>query len=394
MPKYKFTAKSLENKTVKGELVARDPEHLYKLLQAESLVLLKSDEIVSKVVKKKMKAKDVSEFSRQIADMVDSGIPVIRAIGIMKERDVKPKQKEIYEIIYKNVSNGMTLSEAMRQCGSVYPELFINMYASGESSGQLEMTARKMFVHYDKEHKLNAKVKQAMMYPMILSILVAGVVLLLFTFVLPQFFEIFEGMELPLITRIVMGISHFVTGNFLYILIGVLVTIAGVQYLLKVPKIRLGYDKAKLKMPVVGKLLKIIYTARFARTLASLYTSGINLTNCLTICSTIIGNKYIESQFAPMIKEVRDGEPLSKVTAKIIGFDVKLPSMMFIGEESGRLSSMLETVAESFDFEAEAASARMVGLMEPIMIVVMAGVIGSIMISVMLPLMQTYNQIK
>jgi type IV pilus assembly protein PilC len=270
----------------------------------------------------------------------------------------------------------------------------MNMYASGEASGQLEHVAAKMATHYEKEHRLNGKVKSAMTYPTVLLSVTVVVVLAIFTLVLPQFFEIFEGAELPAITRGVIAISNFLTSYWYYTIIGGLMLVAFVRFLLTIPKIRHGFDKFKLSIKVIGPLLKIIYTARFARTLSSLYSSGIPMLRALDISSTIIGNKFIEGQFGEVILKVRNGEPLSASVGEVIGFDKKMAASIMIGEETGRLDSMLEGAADSFDFEAEMATSRLVQLVEPFMIVFMGLVIGVIMLSVMLPIFSLYDNVQ
>lgn len=393
MPNYRYTAKNLQNRLVKADRPARDEAHLYALLQDEQLVLLRCIEKKDESLRKRMPAKELADFARQMADMVDSGVPVIRAVSIMRERETKPRQKAVYALLKRNISGGMTLSESMEDADAVFPELMIRMFASGEASGQLEGAARKMAQHYDREHKLNAKIRQAMIYPTVLLVLVAGVVLLLFTLVLPQLFQLFDEMELPLITRIVMGVSDFLLHNWLYLLIGLLLAAALLRYALRQSAVRIRFDRLKLRLPVFGKLLRVIYTAQFARALSSLYSGGLNLLQCLKIASSIVGNRYVQSQLPPLIKAVREGSPLSKAVEAVQGFDPKLAATVYVGEETGRLPSMLESVSESFDFEAETASARLVALLEPVLIVVMALLVGSIMLSVMIPLSNLYQNV-
>ena len=336
---------------------------------------------------------ELSDFSRQVASMMASGITVIRAIKIMAERDIKPPLKKVYDTLYREIQRGNTLSFAMEATEGSFPELLINMYKAGEASGQMEGTARKMADHYEKEHKLNGKIKSAMTYPAILFVVTIMVVILIFTVILPQFFTLFKGIELPMITQIMINISTSLTNYWLFYIIGTLIMIVLMKFLLAVPSVKLGLDKFKLKIPQIGKLLKIIYTARFARTLSSLYSSGLAMINALNISGSIIGNTYLQSQFPDAIAQVRNGEPLSASIATIKGFDPKLVSTIYIGEESGNLDEMLETVADSFDYEAEMATTRMVTFIEPVMIIIMAVIVGGIMLSVMLPIMTLYQNI-
>ena len=227
----------------------------------------------------------------------------------------------------------------------------IQMYRSGEASGNMDKTALTMSDQYSKDHRIKGKTKSAMMYPIILIIVTIAVLLIVYLAVLPSFFDIFQNVELPLITKI------------------------------------------NIKIPKFGKLLMTIYTSRFARTLCSLYTSGMSIVNALNIAKTTIGNVYIESQFDGAIKKLRNGESLSQAIKDIDGFDIKLTSSIFVGEESGRLESMLTTLADDFDFEAEQASERMITLIQPLMIIFLAVVIFLIIISVLLPIYTLYNNV-
>lgn len=393
MPKYKFTAKTLENKTIKNVMDSRDADDLRKRLRDKGFTLVKFSEVEEKTAGYKLKAGEVAEFSRQLASMLSSGITVVRAMEIVKDRDFKASIKNIYTRLHKDVQSGITLSEAMRLQGRAFPELFVNMIASGEASGQFESSADKMATHYDKEDRLNKKIKGAMTYPVLLLCMTVLVIIALFMFILPSFFDMFEGFDLPALTLAILNASKYMQSNGLYVLIGVLIFAACVGYLLTIPKIAFVVDRIKLKLPLFGKLLKIIYTARFSRTLSSLYSSGLSMTSALDISSTILGNRYIQGQFGEVIKDVRNGESLSDSIGKVDGFDKKLTTSILIGEEAGRLDTMLVSVAESFDYEAEMATGQMVQVIEPIMLLVMGVIVLGVMMSVMGPIFTMYQNV-
>ena len=393
MPHFKFTALDIENNKVTDSLDARDEADFRKILRSRNLVPLTFKAKNEKLNTYRLKSDEVAEFCRQLASMLSSGITAVRAMEILKQRDFKPKLQNIYERLHRDVQQGVAISEAMQRQGKAFPILLINMFASGEASGQLENVTDKMSVHYDKEHKLNGKIKSAMRYPKILGVCTICVVLIIFVFVLPKFFDTLGDMQLPLITVIIIGLSNFIIARWYILLIAGLTLVVIVQFLLSVDKIRLAFDKLKLKMPALGKLLKIIYTARFARTLSSLYSSGVSMIRALEITGTIVINKYVESQFPDFIKDVRNGEPLSESVRKIDGFDNKLPNTILIGEEAGRLDAMLVATADAFDYEADMATGAIVALVEPVMIVIMAMVILVVILSVMLPMASLYNSL-
>jgi len=393
VPKYNYIALDLKSKRSSGVITAKDDVDFKRVMRTQGLTPLKYNVVEEKSQSYRMRSSETAEFSRQLANMLASGITIVRAMEIIKDRDFKDKIKHIYQKLHVDVQQGFTLSEAMQLQGRAFPELLINMYASGEASGQLERVAEKMGTHYDKEHRLNSKVKSAMTYPIVLLVIVVVVVMVIFTAVLPTFFLLFEDIPLPFLTSVMLGISGFLQKYWYMVVIGTLVVIGVFQYLLRIHKVAYQVDRIKLKIRVIGNLLKTIYTARFARTLSSLYSSGISMIKALEITATIVGNKYIEAQFAEVVKKVRNGEPLSSAVGTVDGFDRKLSTTILIGEESGRLDAMLESTAESFDYEAEMATDRLVQLIQPIMIVVMAVVVGSIILSVMLPILTLYQNI-
>ena len=393
MPVYKYTAKNLQSEVIRGTMEAKDPAAVRRTLRKNNEFAINIREVEEHRKPYKLKPMEISDFSRQIASMLSSGITMIRAIKIMEERDIKPAIKKVYGVLYQEIQRGNTLSFAMEMTGGSFPELLINMYKSGEASGQMEGTARKMADHYEKEHKLRGKIKSAMTYPVILFVVTILVVILIFTLILPQFFTLFEGIELPAITRLMIGISNSMTTYWIFYLIGLLLVTFLVSFLITVPKVKLALDHFKLKIPKIGKLMKIIYTARFARTLSSLYSSGLAMINALTISGNTIGNSYLQNQFPQAIEQVRNGEPLSASIHTIDGFDAKLVATIYIGEESGNLDEMLESVADAFDYEAEMATTQLVTFIEPIMIIIMAVIIGGIMLSVMMPIMTLYQNV-
>jgi len=274
MPKYRYIALDLQSKKVMGEQDAASVDDLYTLLRAKSLTL--TDSMVVNEIKTiyKLKAIEVSDFARQMSEMLGSGLTIIKALDILRKRAVKQKLRAVYDQVYKYIYEGMTMSEALRRNNLAFTELFCNMCEAGEASGQLENTMRRMAVHYDKEYRLNKKVQGATTYPIILLFITLAAVVALFVFILPQFLELFQDLTLPLPTRIVMGISNAMTGYwYIFISVGVGVPLLWL-WLLKKPQVRLAYDKFKFKIPIIHKMLRIIYTARFARSLNSLYSSG------------------------------------------------------------------------------------------------------------------------
>ena len=396
MGEFKYKAKNLDNKTIKGRLEAKNKDELFGRLKAQGYVAFSITEVVQEEVRPvRLKSLELAEFSRNVGTMLGSGISIIKTISIMMEQAATKNQKLAYQQLYEIINEGNTLSYAMQKLENTFPELMINMYRSGEVSGGLEKSAMKMAEYYEKDHRLNGKIKMSMAYPLVLLGLTIGVVLLMYLVILPNFFTLFDNfkIELPLITKIVLGMSKAVSSYWYLLLIGVVILAAGVRKAAAIPKVAVAIDEFKLKIPKIGKLLRIIYTARFARTLSALYSRGVNMMDSVAISAKIIGNKYVAGQFADVVSRIKDGNQLSASLKDVIGIDTRLASSVSIGEETGRLDDMLNSMADSYDYDAEVAVAKLLTYIEPLMIIIMAGVVGVTILSILLPMFQIYSSI-
>ena len=394
MPLYRYTAKDISGKAQKGVLNAADPESLKKGLRETGLYISSFTEKVDKNQGKKLKSAEISTFCRETSSMLAAGISLVRAMNIITKRDLSPKLKYAFGEILSSIKKGIALSDAMELLGKTFPPMLINMVKAGEASGRLDETMEKMADYYEKDTRLTKSIKSALTYPIILAVLTVVVAVGLMTFVVPMFADIFEGMELPAITRVVMGISNGLTENYIQVIIAAALIFIAIYFIMQVEKVRFALDKFKLKMPIFGKLLKIIYTARFSRTLASLYSSGLSIINALQISKDTIGNRYLTKQFDDVIRSVRSGNPLSSSLEAVVGFDKKLSETIAVGEETGQLDSLLVSIADSFDYESDMAIKKMMTMIEPIMIIVLAFFVVIIMLSVLLPIFSMYSQVE
>lgn len=394
MEYYRYKAKDAEGKTYSGVMNALDEVDLHARLKEEGKFLISAkEEAKAKVEAKRLKSNAVSEFARNLSELVSSGVTLVHALKIISEDEsIKPKEREIYAALLKQVRSGVVLSEAMEDQGEAFPPLFINMIKSSESTGNIDEIAMQMAIYYDKEYRLNEKIKSSMTYPKILGFLIVAVVAIIMGYVIPQFQSLFDTMEtLPVTTRALLAISNFVKSKwYVIIFVGVIVFFV-YRLLMTFPKVRYLLDKAELYIPKIGKLRRIVYTARFARTLASLYSAGIPIMSCLVIAKSTIGNLYIEEQFEKVITDVRAGENLSDSLDNVVGFTKKLSSTVRVGEETGSLDKMLVSTANQMEYDSEIALNKMVAYLEPVMIVVMAVVVGFIMIAVIQPIYGSYE---
>ena len=395
MVTYKFVARNTIGKRVTGKLQANDEIDLQARLKNDNLYLESANEVVRKSVSKRIRSDRVADFARSLGKLIGAGVSLVRALRIIcDDETLRQKERNIYMDVLKQIRTGMSLSEALTMQGAAFPPMMINMFRSAEASGTLEATANQMAEYYSKEYKLHKKIKSSLTYPKILGVLMVVVVAILMGYVIPQFEDLFKQMEkLPATTEILLGISNFVANKwYLIILFGVILYII-LKLLFSIPAVRLIKDKVKTRMPKLGKLMRIIYTARFARTLASLYNAGLPIISCLTIARDTIDNKYIESQFDTVIKDVQAGQNLSEALQKIDGFTKKLVSSVIVGEETGTLDDMLNSAADQLEYDSEMAIQSMVAMLEPLIIAFLAFVVGFIIISVIQPIYGSYDTI-
>ena len=396
MANYRYKAQDNEGKILNGQTSAANENELHEKLKADGLMLLDAKELVAtKRHLKRLKFDRLSDFSRNLSKLLGAGVTLVRALKIISDDESIPvKEREIYADVLRLVRTGMPLSDALEEEGDTFPPLFINMIRSAESTGNLDATAANMAEYYSKEYKINQKISSTMTYPKILSVLIVLVVIVIMGFVLPQFEDLFAQMgTLPLATRILMAISDFVAHRWYILIFGAILLFIAYKILFSIPAVKYRIDWLEIHLPKIGKLRKIIYTARFARTLSSLYAAGIPIITCLQIAKTTIGNTYIESQFDDMIAKVKAGETLSAGIDSIDGFVKKLTSSVGVGEETGELDSMLVSIADQMDYDSEIATEKLVSMLEPMMIVIMAVIVGFIMIAIIQPIYGSYQSI-
>lgn len=391
---YRYTAKDMEGKTVRGEAEAADYDALYSRLIAQGLYLQSASEKHS-ARRSMLKPKVLAEFSRQLSTLLAAGVSLVRTLDIIaQEEGLHPNLKRIYLAVLADVRKGANLSVAMEN-QEVFPSLMIGMIRAGEGTGNLDKVTGRLANHFEREYQMNSQVKSAMMYPMILAILAVAVVIIIVTFVLPQFSDLFSTMdELPTVTLILMGASGALTRYWYLFILGAAAVVIAVRTALRIPDVRLTVDRMKLHMPVFGLLNQIICTARFARTISSLYASGMPIVSAIQTARSTIGNQYIDEQFDEVLVRLRSGENLSDALDPVDGLSQKLSSTIRVGEETGRLDAMLDNIADSMEYDAQQASKRMVTILEPMLIVIMACVVGFIMVAVMSPIIGSYGAIE
>ena len=396
MPFYRYKARNADGKTVEGVLEAESESALYRFLADDRKVLLSSAEIGQEKRTKeiRIRAAALGDFFRQLGTMLGSGVTIVRALQIiLGDQSLGKEERTVYRELLQLIKVGCSLSDAMKETDA-FPEFAVNLVHSAENSGNLERTAKRLASHYEKQRRLSAKVGKTFVYPIFLLVMVVVVVVALSLFILPMFDNLFATMEdLPVLTKIVMGFGRAVSGYWYVFLIGFFVLWLIFSLLLRIRSVRREIDELKLRLPFFGSLLRKIYTARFALTFSTMYASGVSILNALQIASTTIGNYYIEEQFPAVISDVRTGQSLSVALDRVDGFSKKMISSIRVGEESGSLESMLDSMSDNLTFEADMAIDKMVALLEPLTILILALIVGVMVIGVMLPIINSYGAI-
>ncbi|MBE7072669.1 MAG: type II secretion system F family protein [Ruminococcaceae bacterium] len=394
MPEYKYQAQDSKGKIVKGKADAFDEADLQKRFHDSGLLLLEAKPIIKQMALKPLKKPRLADFCRQLGTLIKAGVVLIKAIEIIaNDESITDYERQLYLRLRDRIVQGVSLSTVMEELEPAFPPLLIFMIRAAETSGTLDTTCLRLAEQYTSEAQLEQTAKNSLTYPKILSVLIVIVVAILFGYVLPQFEDIFATLpELPLPTRILMAISDFVANKWYILAIIIVLAIIFGKMIVKIPAVRMLIDRIKV-MGKWGKLTKIIYSGRFARTMSSLYSAGIPIHSCIEIAKSTIGNKYIEAQFDEVEKKVSGGMPLSSALVEVDGFVSKLPATIKVGEETGMLGNMLESVANDLDFYSKQALLKLTSYIEPVMIVVMAVAVGFIMISIIYPIYQSYQTI-
>ena len=335
-----------------------------------------------------VKPKVLMTFTRQLATLVDAGLPLLRGLRVLEKQERNATLKGILAELATSIEGGSTFSEALAQHPKVFNKLFVNMVKAGELGGVLEVVLKRLAEFAEKAQKIKGKVKAALFYPVAVMIVAVGIMILLMCFVVPKFKDVFAGMgvKMPGFTLLVMAISDAIKNNILMTMGLVVVLVVMFLLFIKTKFGRRLWDKFQLVMPAIGPVISKVAISRFARTLGTLVTSGVPILQALTIVRETAGNVIISNAVVKIHESVKEGET---ITAPMEGSGVFPPmviSMVDVGEQTGALPEMLLRIADDYDEQVDNAVAAMTSLLEPIMIIFLAVIVGSIVIAMFLPL--------
>ena len=398
MPMFKYTALAANGKNISGVMEADNSLRVQQVLKESGQYALSIDEAGtgSRQLNRAAPLKDLAIFCRQFHAMMKSGVTVVKCLDLLYQQTTNKKLKETIFRVYESVQRGDLLSESLKKQVGVFPELMIAMVDTGEASGTLDKILGKLADNFDKDLKIRRKIQTAMIYPAVLTVLMVVVVIGLVTFILPMFVSMFEssGVTLPLPTRMLLALSNFLTHYWYIVLFFLILAVVLFRSWLSTENGRFDWDRFKLSVPVIKGSVSKIYSSRLTRTLATLVNAGLPLLNAIDIAARVVGNKFIAKHLQQVREDVRSGVSLSHALRRASVFPVMVHSMIGIGEESGSLDSMLETTADFFDEESEKALQQMVALMEPALIIIMAGMVGFIVISIILPIFDMSSTVQ
>lgn len=396
MVRYTYKARNLNGRIHRGKVEVSTDAEFYKILDEKGLYCISVSSTNQSQTEKKnefrrMNVKELSIFCREFSVLLSSGMNLMTALQLLYERADKPKLKSCYMRMIEGIEKGDTLYEAMGKQGHTFPSLFRAMVLAGESSGSIDLIMEKMAFYYEREANMKAKVQNAMIYPIILILVTVGVIAVLFTFVLPQFFEMFQGQDVPGITSFFMGISLFMTNYWYIAILGLILFILLLKAACTSEKVAYLLDKWKLKLPVFGKLFEKIIMAHFANAMNILYASGITVVKALEISSGTVTNRYVSDKLILVREDVEKGITLSAAIQAEGLFERIFWSMVHIGEESGNLETMFLKLSEYLEQESESAVQKMMAVLEPTVLIFIAIVIGAVVASVLLPIYSMYQ---
>lgn len=341
---------------------------------------------------KKLGTAKLSDFFRQFSVLVSSGLPVPKAFEIMETDETDKRFSFACRELKRRMTDGMSIGDAMEETGC-FPELAVQMIRSAEMGGHLGTTTMRLSTHYEKEHRTEGKIRGAMLYPKILLLMMIFLILFVFLAILPTLEPLLEDAKLPFLTRVLMNISHFLYEYRYFLPATALILMVLWSFLITRPGIRYGYDRMLCVLPVLGRQVKIICTARFCENMSSLYSSGLPIPLCLKYTMGTIGNRYLDGKIRVIMEHVKNGKLLSEAIRKSGGFDKKLAAVIVTGEEAGRLDDMLKRLAENYEYEADLALTKLMNLLEPAMILVIGALTGLLILGIMEPMWNMYGSI-
>jgi len=393
MPKFKYEVRDKFGVKKKGTIFAETPQEAEELLKNRGFKDIKIKLSKRKEKKEillfnpKVKEKDLAIFTRQLGVMISAGIGIADALEILAKQFPNPTLTEALRKVQKDVMTGMALSKAMKKHPKVFPKFLVSLIVSAEESGNLDIVLQRATVYYEKITAIKKKIVSASWYPTAVLIIAILIVLGILAFIVPTFAKMYAGIgaQLPILTQILINLSNFVRGNFLYIIVFVIAFFTLISYIRKTEKGKKLTDALLLKLPLLGEIFRKGAIAKFARTLSILVSGGVPIIRALEIAGSVSGNAVIEENVQQAKNQVEQGKNLYASLDEEV-FTPIFISMVKVGEETGRLDEMLDTISDFFEDEVDRAVDGLLSTIEPLLMVFIGGVVGFIIIALYLPI--------
>jgi len=393
MPTYAWKGKNRYGDAVGGERVAASADELARLLQKDQIAVASIAPVrkglqIPFLKHEKVRLKELAVYSRQLSVLIDAELPLIQSLSILEEQQKNKYFRNVIATIKEEVEAGSTLNQAKRKHPKVFDDLYCNLVASGEQSGSLDVMLRRLAEYIERTVKLRAQVRQAMIYPVAILIFAVVVSIFLLWKVIPVFASIFRdlGAELPLLTAVIIKLSNFVQKNIIFVFLGFIGLIIAFRYYRGTPAGRWTTDRMMLKIPLFGPLLYKVAMTRVTRTLSTLISGGVPMLEALKITSSTAGNVLIEKEVLDARKLVSEGKTMNEAFKESGRFPLMMLQMINVGEATGTLDEMLSKLANFYDEEVETSVAALMSVMEPIMLIFVGGIVGSLVVSMYLPI--------
>ena len=415
MARFKFTALDAKGKEVHGEIdadsqsmaVARIREKQYFPTKVEELAAgggaaapakkgggkksaMQMELKLPKFLQGGVKAKQLTTFTRQMSTLVNAGLPLMRALRVLQRQEKNVALRDAVVQMAESIESGSTFAEALAAHPKIFDRLFVNMVKAGEIGGVLDVVLARLAEFQEKAEKIKGKVKSAMTYPIVVLVMALSILMFLMTYIVPKFADIFGdlmgGKGMPMLTQFVMNASSVMVHRFPVVLIVIVVLVVVVKLMAKTDKGRYGLDQFKLHAPVFGQLISKNSISRFTRTLGTLMSAGVPVLQALNIVKETVGNEVISKAVVTIHDAVKEGENMAPPIASSKVFPPMVVSMVEVGEETGALPDMLMKIADSYDDDVDNAVAAMTSIIEPLLIIFLAVVVGTIVIALFMPL--------
>jgi type IV pilus assembly protein PilC len=396
---FTYNAKTRDGKPISGEIEASNETEAVTILREKKLIVLNLKKTVKNIIQNVnifgISNKDRLLFLEQLAVVLESGMSLVEALETLKDQTSNKELQKILGEISVDVRGGKSFSEALSKYPRAFSDIFVSMVKSGEKSGKLDDTLKKLTEEMEKDYELQAKIKNALMYPVVIFIALIGVLILSLVYVMPQIKKIFEEMDvqLPLLTRIVLGVSDFLASWWWVFVLIIIIFILLRKTLFKSKYWQKRLDVIKLKIPIYGPFLEKMYMERFARNLQTMVTAGISITESLRITKNVLTNVVYQDAMDRIIADVENGLPLATAIKKEKSFPAMASQLIAVGEKSGRIDYVLDTLANFYSREVESTTRNLTTILEPVLTIIMGIAIALFVASVIMPIYGLVNVI-